>query len=126
MLRLRPAHHGATLHTAKHRRTARQPTLFANPILPSPWLRQRCPSPCSPAIAISIAITCPRRVQLTIPLLRRLTEEVLHEAIDARTESLVALRELGPPDLVHLVKVPLRSGAKQVGVRRAPVLAARG
>ena len=70
------------------------------------------------------AVTQPRRLQLT-SLFRRLTEEVLHEAIDARTESLVALRELGPPDLVHLVKQPLRSGGKQVRVRRAPVLAAR-
>lgn len=49
---------------------------------------------------------------------RRLTEEVLHEAIDARTESLISLRELGPPDLVHLVKQPLRSGGKQASLER--------
>jgi hypothetical protein len=38
----------------------------------------------------------------------------LHEAIDARTESLASLRELGPPDLVHLVKQPIRNAGKQV------------
>ncbi|KAK4944207.1 bud site selection protein [Elasticomyces elasticus] len=37
-------------------------------------------------------------------------------AIDARTESLPALRELGPPDLVHLVKQSTKAGAKQTGV----------
>lgn len=46
----------------------------------------------------------------------RLTEEVLHESIDSRTESLVALRELGPPDLVHLLKQSPRSQSKQLGV----------
>lgn len=45
----------------------------------------------------------------------RLTEEILHESIDARTESLLALRELGPPDLVHLVKQATRNQGKQVG-----------
>ncbi|KAL2132902.1 hypothetical protein VTI74DRAFT_3180 [Chaetomium olivicolor] len=50
------------------------------------------------------------------PAVPELTEEILHEAIDARTESLLSLRELGPPDLVHLVKQPLRSGGKQTGV----------
>ncbi|KAI9896907.1 hypothetical protein N3K66_007929 [Trichothecium roseum] len=43
------------------------------------------------------------------PAVPEITEEHLHESIDARTESLVALRELGPPDLVHLVKQPVRS-----------------
>ncbi|KIV79357.1 hypothetical protein PV11_06923 [Exophiala sideris] len=37
-------------------------------------------------------------------------------AIDARTEALPALRELGPPDLVHLVKQSTKAGAKQTGV----------
>ncbi|KAL6245021.1 bud site selection protein [Rhinocladiella similis] len=37
-------------------------------------------------------------------------------AVDARTESLPALRELGPPDLVHLVKQSVKAGAKQTGV----------
>ncbi|KAL2153566.1 hypothetical protein VTH82DRAFT_4721 [Thermothelomyces myriococcoides] len=53
---------------------------------------------------------------MVAPAVPELTEEVLHEAIDARTESLVSLRELGPPDLVHLVKQPLRSGSKPTGV----------
>ncbi|KAL2267193.1 hypothetical protein VTJ83DRAFT_4470 [Remersonia thermophila] len=53
---------------------------------------------------------------MVAPAVPEVTEEVLHEAIDARTESLVSLRELGPPDLVHLVKQPLKSGGKPAGV----------
>ncbi|KAL2121121.1 hypothetical protein VTJ04DRAFT_5148 [Mycothermus thermophilus] len=53
---------------------------------------------------------------MVAPAVPELTEEVLHEAIDARTESLASLRELGPPDLVHLVKQPLKSGGKPTGV----------
>ena len=37
-------------------------------------------------------------------------------AVDARTESLPGLRELGPPDLVHLVKQSVKAGSKQTGV----------
>ncbi|KIW23682.1 uncharacterized protein PV07_11862 [Cladophialophora immunda] len=37
-------------------------------------------------------------------------------AVDARTESLPGLRELGPPDLVHLVKQSVKAGNKQTGV----------
>ncbi|KAK5098586.1 bud site selection protein [Exophiala xenobiotica] len=37
-------------------------------------------------------------------------------AIDARTESLPGLRELGPPDLVHLMKQSVKGGSKQTGV----------
>jgi len=37
-------------------------------------------------------------------------------AVDARTESLPGLRELGPPDLVHLVKQSVKAGYKQTGV----------
>jgi len=44
----------------------------------------------------------------------RLTEEVIYESIDARTEVLAALRELGPPDLVQLIKQAPRSPGKQV------------
>jgi hypothetical protein len=44
----------------------------------------------------------------------RLTEEVLHESIEARSEALSTLRELGPPDLVHLIKVAPRNPGKQV------------
>lgn len=42
-------------------------------------------------------------------------EEELHEAVEARTEQLMSLRELGPPDLVHLVKAPIRGSGRQVG-----------
>ncbi|RMZ87446.1 hypothetical protein DV736_g5332, partial [Chaetothyriales sp. CBS 134916] len=37
-------------------------------------------------------------------------------AVDARTESLAGLRELGPPDLVHLTKQSIKAGASQTGV----------
>ncbi|KAJ4289396.1 bud site selection protein [Collariella sp. IMI 366227] len=53
---------------------------------------------------------------MVAPAVPELTEEILHEAIDSRTDTLSSLRELGPPDLVHLVKLPLRSGGKQTGV----------
>ncbi|KAM7216230.1 Bud site selection protein 7 [Rhypophila decipiens] len=53
---------------------------------------------------------------MVAPAVPEITEDVLHEAIDTRTESLVSLRELGPPDLVHLLKQPLRSGGKPIGV----------
>lgn len=46
----------------------------------------------------------------------RITEDVLHESIDARTESLIALRELGPPDLVHLLKQSRNNPGRQTGV----------
>ncbi|KAM0257371.1 hypothetical protein ACHAQJ_004459 [Trichoderma viride] len=51
---------------------------------------------------------------MVAPAVPELTEEVLHESIDARTESLATLRELGPPDLVHLVKQAVRNPGKQV------------
>lgn len=44
----------------------------------------------------------------------RITEEILHESIDARTEILSSLRELGPPDLVQLIKQAPRNPGKQV------------
>ncbi|EMR67415.1 hypothetical protein MGN70_014793 [Eutypa lata] len=50
------------------------------------------------------------------PAVPEITEEVLHESIDARTESLISLRELGPPDLVQLLKQNLRNAGKQTGV----------
>ena len=46
----------------------------------------------------------------------RIYEEELHAAIEARSESLQTLRELGPPDLVHIIKQPIKSATKQVGV----------
>lgn len=53
---------------------------------------------------------------MVAPAVPEITEEVLQESIDARTESLIALRELGPPDLVHLLKQPVRNAGKQIGV----------
>ncbi|KAI1747421.1 chaps-domain-containing protein [Xylaria castorea] len=50
------------------------------------------------------------------PAVPEISEEVIHESIDARTEILVSLRELGPPDLVHLLKQNLRNTGKQTGV----------
>ena len=46
----------------------------------------------------------------------RILEDQLHIAVDTRTEALQTLRELGPPDLVHLVKQTNRTPPKQVGV----------
>ncbi|KAK3352544.1 Chs5p-Arf1p-binding proteins-domain-containing protein [Lasiosphaeria hispida] len=53
---------------------------------------------------------------MVAPAVPEITEEVLHDSIDARTESLLSLRELGPPDLVHLLKQPVRNPGKQLGV----------
>lgn len=38
----------------------------------------------------------------------------MHESVEARTEALSTLRELGPPDLVQLVKQAPRNPTKQV------------
>ncbi|KAK1969667.1 chaps-domain-containing protein [Colletotrichum sublineola] len=53
---------------------------------------------------------------MVAPAVPELTEEILHESVDARTESLLSLRELGPPDLVHLLKHSTRNPGKQFGV----------
>ncbi|QUC15809.1 uncharacterized protein UV8b_00050 [Ustilaginoidea virens] len=53
---------------------------------------------------------------MVAPAVPEVTEEVLHESVDARTESLVALRELGPPDLVHLLKQGVRNTGRQTGI----------
>lgn len=53
---------------------------------------------------------------MVAPAVPELTEEVLHESIEARTEALVTLRELGPPDLVQLIKQSSRYPAKTIGV----------
>ncbi|KAF2198230.1 chaps-domain-containing protein [Delitschia confertaspora ATCC 74209] len=53
---------------------------------------------------------------VTAPAVPEIYEEELHSVIEARSESLQSLRELGPPDLVHLVKQPIKSTTKQVGV----------
>lgn len=41
-------------------------------------------------------------------------EEDIYAAVDARTETLQNLRELGPPDLVYLVKQPKANANRQV------------
>ncbi|KAL1898152.1 bud site selection protein [Sporothrix stenoceras] len=53
---------------------------------------------------------------MVAPAVPEIMEEELHEAIEARTEQLMSLRELGPPDLVHLVKAPIRGNGRQIGV----------
>ncbi|KAI1183750.1 chaps-domain-containing protein [Nemania serpens] len=53
---------------------------------------------------------------MPVPAVPEISEEAIHESIDARTETLVSLRELGPPDLVHLLKQNLRNTGKQTGV----------
>ncbi|CCF36490.1 hypothetical protein CH063_08053 [Colletotrichum higginsianum] len=53
---------------------------------------------------------------MVAPAVPELTEEILHESVDARSESLISLRELGPPDLVHLLKHSTRNPGKQIGV----------
>ena len=44
----------------------------------------------------------------------RLYEDDAHSVVEIRTDGLQTLRELGPPDLVHLVKQPSKSSTKQV------------
>jgi hypothetical protein len=44
----------------------------------------------------------------------RLFEDDAHSVVEIRTDSLSTLRELGPPDLVHLIKQPVKSANKQV------------
>ncbi|KAH7127505.1 Chs5p-Arf1p-binding proteins-domain-containing protein [Dactylonectria macrodidyma] len=53
---------------------------------------------------------------MVAPAVPEITEEILHESIDARTESLNSLRELGPPDFVHLLKHNIRNPTRQLGV----------
>ncbi|KAJ9239225.1 hypothetical protein DTO169E5_4515 [Paecilomyces variotii] len=43
-------------------------------------------------------------------------DDDIFAAVDARTESLQNLRELGPPDLVYLVKQPKTNSTRQTGV----------
>ncbi|KAL8688456.1 MAG: hypothetical protein Q9218_005637 [Villophora microphyllina] len=50
------------------------------------------------------------------PAVPEIVEEEIESAIDSRNEALPTLRELGPPDLVHLVKQSIKSGNKQSGV----------
>ena len=43
----------------------------------------------------------------------RIVEEEIETSIESRNEALQTIRELGPPDLVHLVK-QAKSGGRQV------------
>jgi Chs5-Arf1p-binding protein BUD7/BCH1 len=52
----------------------------------------------------------------TIDEARIIEDDDIGLSIDARTESLAGLRELGPPDLVHLVKQSVKATSKQTGV----------
>jgi len=52
-------------------------------------------------------------------------EQEIEAAIDARNEALPTLRELGPPDLVHLVKQSVKSGGRQVRIWKATALLRR-
>jgi hypothetical protein len=66
---------------------------------------------------------------LTLTLDRIYEDEDLFAAIDARTESLQNLRELGPPDLVYLVKQTKANTNRQVRSsysHRAVVLSTEG
>jgi hypothetical protein len=72
---------------------------------------------CASCSRVSTAVSIEEPLCFVVPaniFITRLTEEVLYESTDARTEVLAALRELGPPDLVHLIKKAPRNPAKEV------------
>ncbi|KAI9678769.1 MAG: hypothetical protein M1817_005826 [Caeruleum heppii] len=50
------------------------------------------------------------------PAVPEVLEDEINVAVETRTEALASLRELGPPDLVHVVKQSLKSGGKHTGV----------
>lgn len=50
---------------------------------------------------------------LDLIITSRIIEDEIESAIEARNEALQNIRELGPPDLVHLVK-QTKSGGRQV------------
>ncbi|KAI4150825.1 MAG: hypothetical protein LQ340_003878 [Diploschistes diacapsis] len=50
------------------------------------------------------------------PAVPEVIEHEIESAIDSRNDALPTLRELGPPDLVHLIKQSTRSPNKQNGV----------
>ncbi|KAL8825550.1 MAG: hypothetical protein Q9170_007752 [Blastenia crenularia] len=53
---------------------------------------------------------------MVAPAVPEIVEEEIEAAVASRNEALPTLRELGPPDLVHLVKQSIKSGNKQNGV----------
>ncbi|KAI5795423.1 Chs5p-Arf1p-binding proteins-domain-containing protein [Peziza echinospora] len=52
---------------------------------------------------------------MVVPAVPEIVENDINESVYARTESLQVLRELGPPDLVHLTKSIPKSGIKEIG-----------
>ncbi|KAL9613174.1 MAG: hypothetical protein Q9167_002251 [Letrouitia subvulpina] len=53
---------------------------------------------------------------MVAPAVPEIVEEDIESAVENRNEALQTLRELGPPDLVHLIKQSVKSGNKQIGV----------
>ncbi|KAK0513461.1 hypothetical protein JMJ35_004447 [Cladonia borealis] len=53
---------------------------------------------------------------MVAPAVPEIVEEDIESAIESRNEALQTIRELGPPDLVHLVKQSKSSGRQQSGV----------
>ncbi|KZF19685.1 clathrin-coated vesiclec protein [Xylona heveae TC161] len=53
---------------------------------------------------------------MVVPAIPEVVEEDIQSSIDARTDALQTLRELGPPDLVHLVKQSTKSHGNKIGV----------
>jgi hypothetical protein len=47
-------------------------------------------------------------------MFRIIEDEGIYTAIEARTEALQTLRELGPPDLVNLIKQSTKVAGRQV------------
>ncbi|KAL7269104.1 bud site selection protein [Rhizina undulata] len=52
---------------------------------------------------------------MVVPAVPEIVETDIQESVNARTESLPMLRELGPPDLVHLIKAQPKTGLKEIG-----------
>lgn len=52
---------------------------------------------------------------MVVPAVPEIVEDEIESAIECRNEALQTIRELGPPDLVHLIK-QLKSGGRQSGV----------
>ncbi|KAL9600689.1 MAG: hypothetical protein Q9219_003019 [cf. Caloplaca sp. 3 TL-2023] len=53
---------------------------------------------------------------MVAPAVPEIVEDEIESAVESRNEALQTLRELGPPDLVHLVKQSVKSGNKQIGI----------
>ncbi|MCJ1402555.1 hypothetical protein MMC11_005775 [Xylographa trunciseda] len=50
---------------------------------------------------------------MVAPAIPEVIEQEIESAIESRNEALPTLRELGPPDLVHLIKQSVKSGGRQ-------------